>query len=117
MVTPNDMVHRLWSWFEVENVERRCPCGCSWDGALWAHRDEPDALMLDHLDMHERDPEPVTRLENHWRHFQRWGHDRANPYGGKQTALPTWVGRHAAVRERWAALGRYTPVTRPAPER
>ena len=110
MVSPSDMAHRLWSWFEVELAERRCPCGCSWDGSRWEHRDEPDALMLDHLDMDTRDPEPVTRLENHWRHFQRWGHDGANPYGGKRTALPTWEGRHEAARARWAALGRYNPV-------
>lgn len=112
MVDASDMAHRLWAWFQVELETRRCPCGCSWDGTLWEHRDDPDALMFDHLDMDTLDPTPVTRAENHFRHFCRWGHDGANPYGGKREALPTWKGRHDAVRASWTAIGCYSPVTR-----
>lgn len=85
-------VEILWEWFQNESVDG-CPCGCSWNGALWMYRDYPDELMYDHIAMDVVDSQPVTRLENHWRHFQRWGHDGKNLFGGKATALPTWIGR------------------------
>jgi hypothetical protein len=88
-------VEILWDWFQSEGVDG-CPCGCSWNGRLWAHRDQPDEMMYDHIAMDKVDPQPCTRLENHWRHYCRWGHDGKNPFGGKAAALPTWIDRHAA---------------------
>lgn len=94
------IVEWLWAGFECELTDLACPCGCSWDSSIWQYRDAPDDLMYDHLDMDEVDPEPVTRLENHWRHYSRWGHDGRNPLGGKSAALPTWKDRTYTGRAR-----------------
>lgn len=93
------VVEWLWAGFEhilsVRGLDTaRCLCGCVFDPGMHLYGPEHDDDLIDeHLDMVTIDPEKVTRLENWWRHYARWGHDGRNPLGGKAVALPTWQGR------------------------
>lgn len=95
-------VEDIWNLFddalprEGRMRYQRCGCGCSYDFSRRLYSPlSDDKLCYDHLDMNTVDTERVTRLENLWRNFLRFGHDGRNPLGGKYVCLPTWLGERS----------------------